>query len=77
MQPISRKLRWMRLAAMLTGSTFILTDCGTLTKQALGTGVINSSNALLAAYLQAAIQAAQQVQNGQTGTSTSTSTTSP
>lgn len=71
MQPISRKLRWMRLAAMLTGSTFILTDCGTLTKDAIGTGIINSSNALLSAYLQAAIQAAQQVQDEQTsGTTT-------
>lgn len=65
----SRKLAWVRLAALLTGSTLILTDCGTLTKTSIGNGVINSSNALLAAYLQAAIQAAQQIENQQTGTS--------
>lgn len=75
MKRLSTKAHWIRLAAMLTGSTFILTDCGTLSKQAIGNGVISSSNALLSAYLQAAIQAAQQVASQTSGTSTTGSTT--
>ena len=56
MRVTRQKIRWLRLATLVTGTTFFLNGCDPSIKATVEDGIITLANSFLTALLQAFVQ---------------------
>lgn len=59
MRTMHKRWRWLRVAVMLTGTTFLMEGCDPGVRATVESGIINSSNSLLTSFMRAVADLAQ------------------